>query len=675
MACRFDRARGSGGLVSFFDPRRAESGRRIIMLLTLLALAAVAAPITAVTVHDGHARVVRTASLTLSGRQTVELPALPPTADPASVRLEADGAEVQSIELRRPGPGEQPLDPPALLEIERLDDAIATAEHQQTLFTELTAVAGWKPAPPGDDGPLGTAGVDPRGWRRALGFLTRFADRMDARRRALDGRLHDLRAERARHLGGGDDEQRAAGRGSGLQVVATVEGQGPARLRLQYVVPGAEWRPSYEVRLDPGREQVSLALSAFVSQQTGEDWPGAQLTLSTAEATLISAPPPLAVWRIGERERFVPETERAPSPAARQAVAPPGTLGVYVFDQTGMPIKGVRLTLRPTSAGSRSCYTDDEGHCRFSGLGPGSYELSASAPKLLPVTQRGISVEAGRGAEANLVMEVAGQVEEVKVVERAPLVSTTTATVKEVFDGASFPAAPSRRASPAARAISLAPPASAPPREPEMAFAALLPDSVRSGQPPRRIPLRSWTFPVELQRTLFPALAPEAYLLARLQHPAGGRVDPRLPAGPAALFVGDDPAGRAELTPLAPGRTFDLPLGVDRDLRAIRRVTMATRQEGLFRRREIARYTVTIEITNPHPRPVRLALHDQIPIAGDAQVESRLLASTPAAAWDRETGALTWQLDLTPARIARVTFVYELSYPKGHVLRQEGATP
>ena len=180
---------------------------------------------------------------------------------------------------------------------------------------------------------------------------------------------------------------------------------------------------------------------------------------------------------------------------------------------------------------------------------------------------------------------------------------------------------------------------------------------------------------MKLERTLYPALAPQAYLLAKLQHPDGGHADPRLPAGEAALFVGDDPAGTAALSPLAPGRGFNLPLGVDGDLRAIRRVTMATRQEGLFRKQEIGRYTVTIEITNPHPRTVRLALHDQIPIAGDGQVVSRLLASTPAAAWDRETGALTWQVDLRPARVARISFVYELSYPKGHVLRQEGATP
>jgi hypothetical protein len=645
------------------------------MLLTLLGIAAVSAPITAVTVYEGQARVERTASVALTGPQTVELPPLPRAADPASVRLEAEGAEVQSIELRprRAGAGEAP---PAALEIERLDAAIASAERQQTLFEELTAVGGWKPALP-EDTPLAAGKLDPRGWRRALDFLARFCDRLDGQRRALDRRLHDLRAERALHGEAGASTVEHAG--TGWQVVATVSGRGAARLRLSYLVPGAAWKPSYEVRLDPARAEVALALSAVVTQQTGEDWPGARLTLSTAQPARLATPPRLTAWRIGERQRFVPEPERvraaAPGPAPRASWdrPGPGTLQVMVLEESGLPLRGVQVSIRGGSGEGRRAYTDAEGFCRFPGLGSGTYEVAASAPKLRTVTQRGVRVTAEQGAETTLVMEVERAAEEVRVVEKTPVLDATSATLKEIFDSdllaAGLPARPAARRSPT---ISLAPPPSEPPRDPEVSFAALWPDTVPSGPSPRRVPLQSWTFPATLQRTLYPALAPEAFLLAKLPRPTEAGTGARLPAGEAALFVGDDPAGTTELQPLALAPTFELPLGLDRDLRAIRRVTVATRQEGIFRKQEISRHSVTIEITNPHPLAVRAAVHDQIPIAGDERVASRLLTSTPPATWDREKGTLTWQLDLRGARVTRVSFEYELRCPKGFVLRQGG---
>ncbi len=113
-----------------------------------------------------------------------------------------------------------------------------------------------------------------------------------------------------------------------------------------------------------------------------------------------------------------------------------GSIVGYVFDQTGAPIKGVKVTARSETqiGGSKAAYTNDEGYVRLVGLLPGRFEATASAPKLRTVVQKGINVGIDAPAEINLVMDVETQVEEVKVVERAPIVSTTTANVKETFD-------------------------------------------------------------------------------------------------------------------------------------------------------------------------------------------------------------------------------------------------
>ena len=114
-----------------------------------------------------------------------------------------------------------------------------------------------------------------------------------------------------------------------------------------------------------------------------------------------------------------------------------GTIIGYVFDQTGSPLRGVRVTAQsPTQLGGpRRAYSDSEGGFRFPQLVPGTFSIKAEAPKLRTVVQERVQVGINAPAEVNLVMEIAAsKVEEVQVVEKAPVVSTTTANVKEVFD-------------------------------------------------------------------------------------------------------------------------------------------------------------------------------------------------------------------------------------------------
>ncbi len=113
-----------------------------------------------------------------------------------------------------------------------------------------------------------------------------------------------------------------------------------------------------------------------------------------------------------------------------------GSITGAVYDQTGQPIKGVKVGASSDTqiGGTKITYTDDDGTFRFVALQPGTFSVTATAPKLKTLHQKGIRVGVTTPAEVILLMDVETQVEEVKVVERAPVVSTTSATVKEVYD-------------------------------------------------------------------------------------------------------------------------------------------------------------------------------------------------------------------------------------------------
>src|SRR5207247_4880307 len=82
-----------------------------------------------------------------------------------------------------------------------------------------------------------------------------------------------------------------------------------AEVKLSYHVPGASWRPLYDLTLDG--EQLAVSYLAEVTQQTGEDWPAVELVLATTRSGRYQGLPELDPWYIGKAP--------SPPPAARRA--------------------------------------------------------------------------------------------------------------------------------------------------------------------------------------------------------------------------------------------------------------------------------------------------------------------------------------------------------------------
>ncbi|MGI5214150.1 DUF4139 domain-containing protein [Plantactinospora sp. CA-290183] len=97
-----------------------------------------------------------------------------------------------------------------------------------------------------------------------------------------------------------DDTDAGAGTGpaDGTGDPADEQGGEPAgaevQLELSYVVEGAGWHSSYDLRLVD--ETLTLTWFGLVSQRTGEDWPECELLLSTARPAVATGLPELAPW-------------------------------------------------------------------------------------------------------------------------------------------------------------------------------------------------------------------------------------------------------------------------------------------------------------------------------------------------------------------------------------------
>ena len=82
--------------------------------------------------------------------------------------------------------------------------------------------------------------------------------------------------------------------------VIVVDRANAGKVRLNYLVHSAAWRPQYKLRAGKAaKDPVQVEYLASLVQATGEDWSNVQLTLSTAAPMLNAAPPELQTLNVG----------------------------------------------------------------------------------------------------------------------------------------------------------------------------------------------------------------------------------------------------------------------------------------------------------------------------------------------------------------------------------------
>ena len=299
------------------------------------------APVTAVTVFRDGARVQRDGTVSMTqGTQAVVIGGLPASVDPASVRVAArgPGLTLLTVEVHH-GYRTDPLrDETARLraEAERCRDAVRALDDEDAAVqarldflghlsgaaaTALARAVGFGRASHDDlaqmAGHLSADTGDALGRRRDIAARSRAARReLEAAERRLD-----------------EAEQRAGQPAAYTDVSAILEAEAAAQaeVELSYHVPGASWRPLYDLTLDG--EQLAVSYLAEVTQQTGEDWPAVELVLATTRRGQYQNLPELDPWYIGKAPALPPAmprmthramafTARSPVGAAAQADQP-----------------------------------------------------------------------------------------------------------------------------------------------------------------------------------------------------------------------------------------------------------------------------------------------------------------------------------------------------------------
>lgn len=285
--------------------------------LGLLPVAA-ADQVSKVVVYPDRAQVTRSTQVACGERVMVKFAAIPPAADPGSVRAQVGlpGARilgVRSEELVRGGAYAQ--------KVEELDEKIrllsleiaALRDEQERDQQALSMAARYEEVAVAQ---VGREMVDPqpqgpKAWTTALD--TALKARLDAaagqsergaKQRDLTRKYDELvRTRRQNQLAATRKELLA----EVLIACPPEAGAQKTDVEVTYMVGGAGWSPAHEARLSEPGGTVELSSYATVTQHTGEDWNGAKLVVSTAIPRQNATPPELSPLRVSATERTPPK--------------------------------------------------------------------------------------------------------------------------------------------------------------------------------------------------------------------------------------------------------------------------------------------------------------------------------------------------------------------------------
>ncbi len=273
-----------------------------------------------VTVYRRGARVVRSAVIEAGPEgfpAEISVPGLPLCIDDSSVRVRFEargkGPAPEAREVRiglDAAPKDSSLPPPRDEEIEsarlaksRLEAEIERIERLMEALQGLSVEP--RPAPKAGTppGPLPTeARITLLDFRRkrleaADRDLRKKSEELDAASRKLE-ELEFRKETSSTALAAREHETRK----SVVVRIAGLKGPAEAVLKIEYLVPGATWAPSYILRFDRLFSKAALSVRASVCQRTGENWKAARLALSTAEPCSWTELPKLPALKIGRAQ-------------------------------------------------------------------------------------------------------------------------------------------------------------------------------------------------------------------------------------------------------------------------------------------------------------------------------------------------------------------------------------
>jgi uncharacterized protein (TIGR02231 family) len=187
-----------------------------------------------------------------------------------------------------------------------------------------------------------------------------------------------------------------------------------------------------------------------------------------------------------------------------------------------------------------------------------------------------------------------------------------------------------------------------------------------SGEDATKVLIHRHVFPATLSYLTIPKLATNAYLKGAFENTS----EYPFIAGTALTYVDGDYVGKSDLLNKAVGEKVELSLGIDPNIKIKHeQIKRNERNKGMISKKTEVEFLYKITLENYHAKAIVLQVEDQAPISRNEEIEVADIKLTPAPAeWDKESGKLTWKIDLKSKEKKELFIGFVISYPRESIV-------
>lgn len=190
-------------------------------------------------------------------------------------------------------------------------------------------------------------------------------------------------------------------------------------------------------------------------------------------------------------------------------------------------------------------------------------------------------------------------------------------------------------------------------------FDISLPYTVSSSSKPTVVDIRNYQMNSTYEYAVAPKMDTEAFLVAR----GTGWEEFNLLPGDANIFFEGTFVGKSFVDPNSIKDTLSVSLGRDKRIVVKRDKLKELTSRKLIGGNQRENYAWEISVRNTKNEAVKIIVEDQIPVSQNSQIEVTA-GDLGGAKHDTNTGKLTWVLNLQANETKKVSYKFEVKYPK-----------
>ena len=435
-----------------------------------------------------------------------------------------------------------------------------------------------------------------------------------------------------------------------VDVKVDAQQAGRADFNITYYVKNAGWYPSYDVRSDGTGQPLTLSYKANIYQNTKEDWKNVPVLLSSANPNRSNVAPQLRTYWL----------DYGLSAPSYDSDADGNTVSGKIVDESGEPIIGATVSVKGTHLGTVS---DIDGNYSIT-LPQGSRQLTFSyigyvsqTRTVSPGTSLNISMKEDQASLQEVVVVGYGSKKKVRGA-RSKASAAPTMSIDEMVTHRE-PAAPRMEESDVVAV------------EQQQAqfgyeFEIKQPLTLPDGGKTTTTEIARYQLPASYEYRGIPKIDKEAFLVAD----ATDWQKLNLMEGEANIYFDNSFVGKSIVDPNAATDTLHFSLGRDQSIRVQRTKVNESSTRRFFGSNQEQTLTWRITVKNTRREAVSITVYDQTPVSRNTGIEVTV-EELSGGQRDKDTGIVTWPLQLNAGEQRELVLQYKVKYPKSRKLTIE----